>query len=210
MLLSGFGYALYNPLSPYDMTENISRHVDLIFPGETHIYHDPARNGLTFDPEGLYGIPNSLVCAILGFVAAKGKSWRLGLSLIILGFAANIIEPMCRPLWSAPVVLLSAGINCLALTFFSRLEKNESARKILHPLAACGFNPLLVYILSELVITFMWLPLGDISFFDNVLYPLVNFFDNTQASATLSAIFFASCFVPLTEFLYRRRIMIKL
>ena len=65
LIVSSAGYHVYAPDNPFDIENNISGAVDLLFPGANHIYTP------TFDPEGLYGSIAGTASVLFGFLAGR-------------------------------------------------------------------------------------------------------------------------------------------
>ena len=162
---STLAYHFYNWITPYGMENNISIYIDQLTLGTAHTYcHGP------FDPEGLFGTINALATLLLGIVTGNKlkpgpsfsfinaspskKLFRWGITLLIIGGLWSYLEIISKPLWTAPYVMIVAGINIILLSF---LEKSGNFTKmLLHPLKAMGQNPLFIYLLTEIGVIVMY------------------------------------------------------
>lgn len=157
LMASSIGFHFYSPENPFNKLDNLSRAVDLIFPGANHIYLYDDLN----DPEGLYGTIASTASMLFGFLAGKiflynhEKNFQLiifGITLLIIGIGWSYFDIIAKKIWTAPFALINAGIGAI---FMSMLLRTEKLKDFLKPLAALGKSPLFFFIASNVGIVFL-------------------------------------------------------
>jgi predicted acyltransferase len=198
---------------------NIVRQFDLAILGASHMY---TMHGVSFDPEGLLSTIPAIVSMLLGFevtrhlTSVNDKKYSLiqlvliGGVVIGLGALLNEFIPINKSLWTPSYVLFTTGFACLVLAAFVWLIDIKGYKKIVDPLLVYGTNPLFVYMLSGLVVTFyLNVNVGDTTLYGWLYQQLALVLEPTFASfmfALLHVIFF--WFVSLK--LYQKNIFIKI
>jgi predicted acyltransferase len=168
LLLAGYG--------PMSIEDNLVRNIDLSVIGEAHMYRE---RGVVFDPEGLLSTMPAVVNVTAGyviglFVQRNGKTantvWKLilwGLALIMVGSVWNYFFPFNKKLWTSSYVLLTTGIDAFVigvLLFIVDIKNTNMVTRFFTPM---GKNPLFIYVLSNLLLFFLILPVaGEKIFFD--------------------------------------------
>ncbi len=153
---------------PYSMLGNAGIYLDKSLMGPNHMYHG---EGVAFDPEGWLSTMTSIVNVVIGyfagkFIQEKGKGYETisklmltGALLIFIALWWNMIFPINKKLWSSPFVLLTTGIDLLlisALVYILEI-KNQNNQKWTNFFLVFGKNPLFIYILSEVLITILFM-----------------------------------------------------
>ena len=223
LVLSSLGFHLYAPDAPFDKMHNISQAVDLILPGENHVY---PYYGLPFDPEGLYGTLASTASMLFGVLAGRvladssfsSHKVRLlllgGAALFLLGLLWSRIDLIGKPLWTAPFALLNAGGAMLMLAFLVWTRKIfPKAENLLHPFYAFGRNPLFFFLISNVALIFLFtlrIPSEDINAYQWLWLHTTRGIISLPFSAALHMFLWCLLWVPLAEFLCRKNIIIKL
>jgi predicted acyltransferase len=175
-----FGYWLLlllfgDSADPLSMLGNTGTYIDKFILGDSHLYHG---EGVAFDPEGLLSTIPAIVNVVIGYFAGKyiqekGKAYETisklllaGCALIFIALCWDMVFPINKKLWSSSFVLLTTGIDLViiaALIYILEL-------KFWNPLnwtrffTIFGKNPLFIYLLSELLITVVYMirmPSGD-------------------------------------------------
>ncbi len=162
-LLLGYWAILLTLSAPgmaYDKFGNIGTHLDLWLLGPDHLY----KKDHGFDPEGLLGtlpaIVNVLGGYIVGLVVQKRASLQkavreimvVGIALVIAGLAWSPWFPIAKKLWTSSYVLLTIGIDCIALGCVIILFELAGIRKGVRFFTILGRNPLAIYLFSELFV----------------------------------------------------------
>ena len=134
--------------------------------GPSHMYHG---NGIAFDPEGLLSTLPAIVNIIAGYIAGSylqksgqnlktiGRMILIGGLLIVLALAWDACFPINKKLWSSSFVLLTIGLDLLiisALVYIIDISKKTNWTPFFEIL---GKNPLFIYLLSELLVTTLYL-----------------------------------------------------
>ena len=220
-ILSSAGFHIYAPDNPFDEAHNISRAVDYIFPGENHIYTP------THDPEGLYGCIAGTASVLFGYAAGKilivdaylrDKCFLLGatgLAMIFSGALWSTFDIVSKKLWTAPFTLLNAGGDLLFLVLLMILVDGERfplAKKISQPLGALGTNPLFFFVANNFVVASLFYfpsPTNEGLYFWLYQHTTAGFI-TPEFGATLFCVLWCLMWLPIAEFFYRKKIIIKI
>ena len=172
---------------PYSLLGNAGLYLDKFLMGNDHLYHG---EGIPFDPEGWLSTMPAIVNVVAGyfagrFIQGKGKNYEtlaklmlVGALLIFIALWWNMIFPINKKLWTSSFVLLTSGIDLLlisALVYVIEMKDYKGAwtRFFL----VFGKNPLFIYLLSELLVTVLFMiPVGRQSFFgwiNTVFYQVI-------------------------------------
>jgi len=148
---------------------------DIWLMGTDHLYRG---EGFPFDPEGFMSTIPALFNVIAGyavgqFLQKNGKSINGILKLIIAGIVFVLIAtfwnefmPVNKKLWTSSFALLTVGLDCLLIALIVYLIDFMGLTKGTHFFLVTGKNPLLIYLLSELGVTVMFLiTIGNESLF---------------------------------------------
>lgn len=198
---------------------NIIRQFDLAVLGANHMY---TMRGVSFDPEGLLSTIPAVVSMLLGFELTRyltsiedKRTSVIKLTLIgglAIGFGVlwGLVFPINKSLWTSSYVVYTTGFACLLLAAFVWLIDIMKQTKLAEPLLVYGTNPLFVYVLSFLVVTFyLNAHIGDVTMYAWLYQKLANVF-----SPKLASFIFAFSHVTLFWFvslkLYQRKIFIKI
>lgn len=222
MLCSTVGYHLYNSVEPYNQLNNLSSHIDQLLLGTSHIYLHGA-----FDPEGLWGTINASASIIMGLIVgislketpksiffASSPTRKLvatGLCMLALGWLWSNVEILGKPLWTAPYVLVTAGINTLVLAYLESRSEKRFIQGLLQPVRAIGRNPLFIYLFSQI----MFILLVSFSYKGEPIYLwLYHTYLFNAASPFVSTFVYTLLWllvcVILAEIMLRKNILIKL
>ncbi len=164
IILLAFG----NRADPLGMLGNSGTYLDKWVLGDNHLYHG---EGVAFDPEGILSTMTAIVNVIVGFYAGKfirtnGKNYEtiskmmlLGVAFIFVALCWNMVFPINKKLWSSSFVMLTTGIDLLlisALVYIVEI-KNRNDYNWTFFFVVFGMNPLFIYIISELLVTIMYM-----------------------------------------------------
>ena len=220
LIVSSAGYHIYAPENPFDEAHNISQAVDYVFPGVNHIYRP------THDPEGLYGCLAGTASVLFGFLAGKifvdNSSARekififcaAGAILLIAGGAWSFADIISKKLWTTPYALINAGLDFLLLALFMKFFDEPTAlKKFSQPLCALGTNPLFFFVANNAILTLLYvLPDGKnfgglyLELYQHTTQGLIS----TEFGATLFCATWALLWLPIAEFFYKMKIIIKI
>jgi predicted acyltransferase len=154
LLLSAPGMA-------YDKFGTIGTQLDLWLLGPGHLYKKDGG----FDPEGVLGTLPAIVNVLAGYLAGRAvqrgvdlsRTVRLmaviGAALIVAGLAWSPWFPIAKKLWTGSYVLVTTGIDCIALAGVIALVEIAGIRRGTRFFLILGRNPLAIYLFSELFIT---------------------------------------------------------
>ena len=171
LLLVVYWFALLlfgNHQQPYSLLGNAGLYLDKFLMGNAHLYHG---EGVPFDPEGWLSTLPAIANVIAGYFAGRfiqqsGKNYETisklmltGVLLIFLALWWNILFPINKKLWTSPFVLLTSGIDLLLISaLVYRIEiQNTGATWWTRFFVVFGKNPLFIYLLSELLVTLLYM-----------------------------------------------------
>ena len=167
LLLSGLGV----PGAQYSLHGNAVRQIDIALFGVNHMYSEA---GLSFDPEGLLSTIPAITNVLAGylmsvFIRHRGIANRTLLILLLTGVASiasgwlwGFALPLNKKLWTSSYVMFTAGIDLVVMTGLICIVDIYRWRKSTTFLAAVGKNPLFIYVLSNLLLIILILPIrGD-------------------------------------------------
>lgn len=153
------------PGKQFTMTGNVGLKIDMWLMGEKHLYHG---EGIAFDPEGwlstLPAIANVVAGFIVGkFIQEKGKTYEMLSKLMIAGFTTLVIAyfwdlsfPINKKLWTSTFVLYTVGLDCIIIAAIIYIIDFLHKKRWTGFFETVGKNPLIIYLLSELLATVLW------------------------------------------------------
>jgi alpha-N-acetylglucosaminidase len=157
VLLLGYWAILVGLSAPgmaFDKYGNVGTHLDLWLLGPGHLYKKDAG----FDPEGLLGTLPAIVNVLGGYLAGLAvqrgadlarttrRMALCGLALVGAGLAWSPWFPIAKKLWTGSYVLLTLGIDCLALAAIIAVVELAGRREGTRFFLILGRNPLAIYL----------------------------------------------------------------
>jgi len=164
IFLWGYWLALYLG-GDYTLPGNVSRAIDIAMLGELHLYHG---EGIAFDPEGFLSTFPSIVNVIFGYYAGvfirdNGNQFETisklalaGAALMVTAYFWDLVFPINKKLWTSSFVLYTCGIDLIILAGLIYVLEIRQQRKWAGFFEVFGKNPLIIYLLSELLAIMMW------------------------------------------------------
>ena len=181
---------------PYSLTGNAAIKLDLALIGPERMY---GGEGIPFDPEGILSTLPGIVNVIAGYLAGKmiqklgntmdavKKLLAIGLVLIVVSYAWDILFPINKKIWTSSYVLLTSGIDLFLLALLVGVIEIKNWKGWTYFFEVFGRNPLILYILSGLVVTLLsMIPVGDTTL-KGFIY--ANFYKSWLAPKTASFLF---------------------
>jgi predicted acyltransferase len=122
-----------------------------------------------FEPEGILSTLPALFNVIGGYTVGRflqknGKSYEgltklmlAGLALLFIAYCWNSYLPVNKKLWTSSFAVLTVGLDCLLLAVIIYYTDILGKTKGTNFFLVTGRNPLLIYLLSELGVTVMYL-----------------------------------------------------
>ncbi len=164
-------YFFGDTADPYGLTGNAAIKLDRALIGPERMY---GGEGIPFDPEGILSTLPGIVNVIAGFLAGKmiqklgstmetvKKLLAIGLILIIIAYIWDQFFPINKKIWTSSYVLLTVGIDLLLLALLVAVIEVKNWRGWTYFFEVFGRNPLILYVLSGLVVTILYMiPIGD-------------------------------------------------
>ena len=156
---------------PYSLEGNAALHLDLAIIGQERMYNGER---IRFDPEGILSTLTSIVNVIAGYLAGRfiqknGNTVPavrmllvMGILLIGLSYAWDVIFPINKKIWTSPYVLLTVGWDLVLLSVLVFVVEVNRISSCTYFFQAFGRNPLILYVCSGIVIALIsFIPLGD-------------------------------------------------
>lgn len=157
-IMTGFG-----DLTPQG---NIGFKIDRWLMGENHMYHG---EGFAFDPEGWLSTLPSVANVVFGYfvgryVQLKGKTYEglahlllAGFALLTLAYFWDLSFPINKKLWTSSFVLYTVGLDCIILAAIMYVVDFAKKTSWTGFFQVFGKNPLFIYLLSEILITILYM-----------------------------------------------------
>jgi predicted acyltransferase len=163
-------YLLGDAGAQLTITGNAVRKIDLAVFSAQHMYRE---QGIVFDPEGLLSTLPAVVNVLAGYVTGwfilkKDKTYetvaKLALSGLVLIFVAlcwNYFFPFNKRLWTSSYVVFTTGIDIAVLSLLFYCIEIRNIKTGVYFFSVMGKNPLFIYVLSNLFLFFLILPVAN-------------------------------------------------
>ncbi len=224
-LLFGYWVLLYafgTPGQELDIFGNAGSHLDQWLIGPAHMYINEGPGKAT-DPEGLLSTLPAIVNVIAGYVAGifiqrKGKNFETIAKLFIIGSLLVFVAlfwsqffPFAKKIWTSSFTVLTIGIDAMILGLIIYLIELKQWKYGTNFFLVMGKNPLVVYLVSELLITVLRMIMVTNN---NDFYQWINIvFFQKIFPGSFGALIFSLCYMLVCWcvgwFLNKRRIYIK-
>ena len=164
VFLLGYWLLMYT-MGDYTLLGNAARAIDMDLLGESHLYQG---EGVAFDPEGFLSTFPAVVNVIIGyyagvFIKEKGNQFETvamlalaGAAMIVIAYFWDLLFPINKKLWTSSFVFYTCGIDLVLLAGLIYLIEIRQQRRWIGFFEVFGKNPLIIYILSELMAIMMW------------------------------------------------------
>ncbi|MCR5757991.1 MAG: hypothetical protein K6F95_08810 [Selenomonas sp.] len=221
LAVSSLCFHLYDTTNSFSPDNNISMLMDGLFPGTAHCYM-----GRNFDPEGLYGTIAATASFLWGMLAGRCLTMKnapafervlsmfiLGTVLLLAGGVWSYTDVISKQLWTAPYVLFTSGgfMWALGLLEMSNTFFPDFTYGFFTPFRIWGLNPLFLFIVPDMVLMVLWqLQIRGAAFYPWLWEMTLKGAMNVQFSIFLFALLWAMLWLPVANFLYKRRIILKL
>lgn len=138
--------------------------IDRAVIGTEHFFpHWPVDGRVVFDPEGILSTwPacfNVLLGVLAGLLHQRGLVARPevafavgGLAMMALAYAIAPVNPMIKNLWTSSFALFSGGFALTLLGLLAPVTQVRGVSPVFWPARIFGENPLLAYILADLLV----------------------------------------------------------
>ena len=159
-------YAFGDPADPYGIHTNAVLQLDTWLIGTKHLY---TGEGFPFDPEGFLSTFPSIGNVVAGYVVGqyirrKGNTYEGLTKLLLAGFVLlviahfwNYVFPINKKLWTSSFVLHTVALDCMILSLIMYVVDFRGSRGWTYFFEVLGKNPLFIYLLSELLITVLYM-----------------------------------------------------
>jgi predicted acyltransferase len=148
------------------LQNNAAYKLDHLLLSDSHLYH--GNGGKAFDPEGLLSTFPAVVNVIGGYYTGRylrnkgigfeviAKMLLAGVVLIFTALIWNEVLPINKKLWTGSFVLITIGLDLLILSFLIYVIDISHRRKWTVFFIPFGKNPLFIYLLSEILVIFLY------------------------------------------------------
>lgn len=156
---------------PYSLSGNAALKLDLFIVGAKNLY---TGEGIPFDPEGILSTIPAVVNVIAGYWAAKliqkvGNNIKTikviviaGIVFILLSLVWHLAFPINKKIWTSSYVLLTVGYDMVIIGILIFIIEVWKKKKWTYFFVVFGRNPLILYILSGILISILWIiPMGN-------------------------------------------------
>lgn len=175
------------------------------------------------DPEGVLSTIPSVAHVIIGYlvgaVALSERSLKdrllvmtqWGIAMLFAGLLADSFLPINKKVWSPSFVLATCGLSLLALVFFAQVLDVDRRKTPKTVFLVFGVNPLVCYVLGELVYTALCsFNVYGISMQSYFYWTFASLFGDNMFSSFVSAVAVAALVGCVGWVLYARRIFVKI
>ncbi|MEO6453076.1 MAG: DUF5009 domain-containing protein [Ginsengibacter sp.] len=204
---------------PLSLQGNAGIKLDKWLMGESHMYYG---EGVAFDPEGwlstLPAISNVVGGYIVGkWIQKKGDSYEglaklllAGCGLLACAYLWDLLFPINKKLWTSSFAILTIGLDCIiiaALTYVTQFAKKTGWTNFFQ---VFGKNPLFIYLLSELLVTILYMiPVSPNTNLFGWIYQNIFRFAGDYTGSFLFAIAFMLLCWSVGYWLDKRKVYIK-
>ncbi|KAL0233974.1 hypothetical protein PCE1_002477 [Barthelona sp. PCE] len=180
---------------------------------------------LPYDPEGFISTLTAAWSLFLGFELAtffdkyrdRATLKYLTLTLhiaadLLIMFVSLAFFPINKSIWTPSFVFSTATISTIIITVFLIVDKSIIFRKLSYPFKAFGMNPLICFVLADLLtLVFLKIQPGGTSIFTLIYHRICHFlFDNHDMLASvLNGLMYSIIWCLLAVLFDRKRIYIK-
>jgi predicted acyltransferase len=206
--------------NPYELSNNISRSIDIRILGSTHLYQG---FGLPFDPEGLLGTISATVTVLIGYLTgrlidtAKTRENSVlqmllwGISFIFAAMVFDYLMPINKPLWTSSYVLYTGGLALVCLAFCVWFIDVKEIKAWSKPFIIFGSNPLFIYAFSGVFgTTLYYIKIGDSSLYGWLYNNVFAAYTGPYLGSLLFAISIVLTCWLVAWGLYKKKIFIKI
>ncbi|MBP1640113.1 MAG: hypothetical protein H6Q17_1696 [Bacteroidetes bacterium] len=203
----------------YTKAGNAVLRLDVWALGTKHLY---TGEGFPFDPEGILSTIPALFNVMAGYFVGtflqkknlqlKGLAYMtiLGVGMILIAALWNEILPVNKKLWTSSFALLTVGLDFVIISLIVYVTDILKFRKGIGFFLTVGKNPLLIYLMSELGVTVLWMiHIGDVPLF-RWLYTHIFAYAGSYFGAFLFAIWWMLTCWLLGYILDKKKIYIKI
>ncbi len=194
--------------------------------GIQHLWIYGTSNGVvTYDPEGiLASLPaaiNVIFGVVFGQLYLQNSKWYqpayiflTGFVLLLIGYILHStgIMPMIKKIWTSSFALFSSGFSLIVLAFIQlSLTKAPAFKKVYDPFIVFGSNALLAFIIGNLFMPIMDMPLfSELSIRQSGFEFFKNIVNSAQWGSFLYSFTFLLILYSGLYFLYQKKWFLKL
>lgn len=175
------------------------------------------------DPEGILSTIPSIAHVMIGYcvgavalsdISLKDKLLRMtqwGIAMLFIGLLADSFLPINKKIWSPTFVLATCGLSLLALVLLAILIDVKNARMPQKLFLVFGMNPLVCYVLGELMYAaFYLLHIYGTSFQNYFYWAFASLIGDNMLASFISALALSAIIGIAGLVLYTKRIFVKI
>lgn len=207
-----------NGPDPYSIAGYAGNNIDFLLLGKSHLY---TGEGIPFDPEGLLSTIPAVVNVLGGYLAGefirkKGatsetikKLLLIGTRLILIGLLWHGLLPINKKIWTSSFVSLTIGLDLLILTGLIGILEIQRFSTWSYFFVVFGRNPLIIYILSNVLITLLYsISIENESMYTFIYHSFAEWMNPKTASLLVSVLFMLWCW-SIGFWMDRKKIYIR-
>lgn len=175
------------------------------------------------DPEGILSTIPSIAHVMIGYcvgamalsdVALKDKLLSMtqwGIAMLFVGLLADSLLPVNKKIWSPTFVLATCGMSLLALVLLAILIDVKEMRMPKKVFLVFGMNPLVCYVLGELMYAaFYLLRIYGVPVQDYFYWGFASLIGDNMLASFVSALALTAIVGMVGAVLYAKRIFVKI
>jgi predicted acyltransferase len=191
---------------------NFAHYVDRLVLG-SHNYAETK----TWDPEGIVSTLPAIATVLFGMFAAdvlalrrsltERLGWMLaiGVGLLVAGLVCDQWLPINKKLWTSSFALFMAGLDFVLLAGFAWIVDGLKWQRAVRPFVILGMNAIAIYMLSELLVSTLWMLDWQRPIYRTVFAPLAS----PVNASLLWAVSSTLLMFLIAWVMYRRKVFIK-
>jgi predicted acyltransferase len=191
---------------------NFAHYVDRLVLG-SHNYAETK----TWDPEGIVSTLPAIATVLFGMFAAdvlalrrslaERLGWMLaiGVALLVAGLMCDQWLPINKKIWTSSFALFMAGLDFVLLAGFAWIVDGLKWQRAVRPFVILGMNAIAIYMISELLVSTLWMLDWQRPIYRTVFAPLAS----PVNASLLWAVSYTLLMLLIAWVMYRWKVFIR-
>lgn len=191
---------------------NFAHYVDSLVLG-SHNYAETK----TWDPEGIVSTLPAIATVLFGMFAADVLALRrslgerlvrmlaIGVALLVAGLVCDQWLPINKKIWTSSFALFMAGLDFVLLAGFAWIVDGLKWQRAVRPFVILGMNAIAIYMISELLVSILWMLDWQRPIYRTVFAPLAS----PVNASLLWAVSYTLLMLLIAWVMYRWKVFIK-